>query len=264
MKGGTASDVTSKLGRANAGEHSASAKLLKRVKPYTTPPVPIDQRSCSSNHEFMYSWCHRGESPQAWTLACKPSPNLPFNETQIISYGECRGHMLCIDGAEFQDRLGKGYNKATASCFEPEYFVELSKNMAEIAISGSTGDSPGGGQSASGDSSPPIHKPDTNTTTLTGVGPPRGAHVSLEALLTTENRRKVLKAAHMEMFAESMHKIGNYEAWGSVLNGHKSCDECSTLAIWDVPPYTQRAKMNVELPSQASSGLLFFYNGPSS
>ena len=38
-------------------------------------------------------------------------------------------------------------------------------------------------------------------------------------------------------------------------------DDWSSLAIWDVPVNTQRLLMDVELPPQVDSGLLFFFNG---
>lgn len=267
VKGGTASQASTSSRQPGLKNEIDSSALAKRVKSksYTNAPTQIDQLKCPPGHTFMYSWCHYGESPQAWTLACRAplvGARPTFEQTQIITYGTCPNKMLCIDGTEFPDRAGQGYEKATATCFDGEYFVQLSQNIAETVQPGSTVVT--GGTVLDQNKPPTSEQPNREPTTLTGVGPPRGAHVALEALLTSDDHHTTVEAAHMEMWAQTRSKIGSYDAWRAVARGHASCDNCSSLAIWDVAPTTQRVRIDVELPVQAKTAQLFFFNGAAS
>lgn len=109
--------------------------------------------------------------------------------------------------------------KATASCFDGECSVGLSKDIAETHIPGSTWTTDESG----GNGVPRSKKLKISSTKLTRVGPPRGARVALEVLLIIQYQSTALEAFHMEMWAEKANKRGEFQTWSGFLGGHKSC-----------------------------------------
>lgn len=93
----------------------------------------------------------------------------------------------------------------------------------------------------------------------------KGSQVAVEAVVTSVNKRTSLSATSLVMQAQAYDKY-----WRTVddYHSHDYCLKCSSLTLVPFPKTAQRIKVDVVMPEEAPTGLLwlatFPYMDPSS
>lgn len=149
----------------------------------------------------------------------------------MLHWGECKSTEFCINGRSTRTVHSRGYVESTAWCVEVENAIEF----AGILVGGKKG---------------------RLGSVQVDFNAAAGTLRSIEAVLTTPDRRSSIKARSMDIQAQRTDVIGNVQSWRTLKAGDQRCSNCASVGIVNVPIGTQRIKAHVELMPQTSNGLL--------
>lgn len=79
-----------------------------------------------------------------------------------------------------------------------------------------------------------------------------GSHLGIEALVTDADKRTSLYATSMVMQAQAYNGL-----WRTVAHGIIDCIGCSSVSFAPFPVSAQRVKVDVVLPAESPTGLLW-------
>ena len=193
-------------------------------------------RKCSMDPRSVFSsWCDHSFTAQAFQTYCKMKPQ-PGQRTlnPLGSSDHCTDNKICV-GSDSYHETGK---LAQAYCLSTNHFVEIGQGTQTSGQNhGSTGVVTAGFD-------PTIYN-DT------------GRDLGVEAVVTYLDGKLSLLASSIVMQAQSYDR-----SWHTVANGSAECLTCSSVTVAPFPMTAQRVKVDVVMPKNEPTGLLWLASYP--
>ena len=203
--------------------HLSLSKLQQR----SSTSVPI--RQCPLGEMYSsHSWCQHKISPQASeTLCIGPPPQAGRTTPQynFINEGKCTNDDICVGS----DNIGG--TPIHAYCVSTDHFVRIGQNPSGNSLASSG--------VVTANLNPAIHNNN-------------GSHLTVEAVVTSLNKRTSVFAASVVMQAQAYDRV-----WRTVAGGSSDCLRCSSVTLAPFPLTAQRVKVDVVLSEDSPAGLLW-------
>ena len=205
--------------------HQQAVTMIEARKQASSRPI----NECPHNLEFLGSRCIRSHNARAYSVLCSAIPNVEGGRS--IRWGSCSSNEICSDG---RARIRNGVESHIATvawCVSQEEFVKIAMTNGSSQTSPSTVQAD-------------FHAVDTN-------------RYSVEALLTSLDSQKAIKAQYLDIQAQTADVIGNVASWRTLNGGEMECSSCASIGIMSLPVQTRRIRAHVDLETGTASALLY-------